>query len=540
MLYKVFLADDEPFILDGMKAIINWNEFGFEVVGQAKNGVEALELLGRTTADILITDITMPRMNGLELIKELKRSAPWMKHIVLSGYSEFDYVKQGMTLGIENYLLKPLNVQELLLTLGNAREKLEYVRYREIHESRVNNILRENVLHRWTTRRIGAMELRERARLLDLELGHAFYQASVIKLSAGGQGEEPQPDPACKTEMARVLEYCSGKIGYSPSRSCYSLFDEEIVLVFGIDSEEEMPQVEAFIEMIRDGIASGFSIDFFMTVGNWQPGFENLHLSHEQAVRLQDNHRIGTSGDICRMDGSVCPPEEAISSHHTDCRKMSRMVFSKDRATLTATVRQVFASIRDNPYMTTAILHNLCMDMIVQIRRAVEDVEQDPLSGPEYRELFLEITGTDSVQRLEQLVLQVAGQATESLAAEERRMSPVIWQVLNHVNHHLTEELSLKTLGYMLNVNPVYLGQLFQRETGKLFNEYVNELKMRKAMQLLVNTDMKAGDIARNVGFADPSYFFRQFKKYYGTSPSDLRTRRTQEARAVEAAPSDR
>src|SRR4051794_8645973 len=123
-MYKVFIADDEPFIIEGLYDIVDWSELGMEIVGQAENGLEAMEALKRIPADILITDISMPKMNGLDLIRATRSFQPDLKIIVLSGYDEFAYLKEGMALGIENYLLKPINLEEFKATLHTIAEKL--------------------------------------------------------------------------------------------------------------------------------------------------------------------------------------------------------------------------------------------------------------------------------------------------------------------------------------------------------------------------------------------------------------------------------
>lgn len=156
-MYNVFLVDDEPFIIEGMRALVPWEDYGLKVVGEASNGSEAIKKLETCHVDILLTDIMMPIMDGLELISTLKERHPNTKYIVLSGYEEFEYVKKGMKLGIENYLLKPVNEQELISTLENSIEKLE----KSTNNEEAYTILRDNTIWRCLNQDIDAKEWRE-------------------------------------------------------------------------------------------------------------------------------------------------------------------------------------------------------------------------------------------------------------------------------------------------------------------------------------------------------------------------------------------
>lgn len=180
-MYNVFLVDDEPFIIEGMRALVPWEDYGLKVVGEASNGSEAIKKLETCHVDILLTDIMMPIMDGLELISTLKERHPNTKYIVLSGYEEFEYVKKGMKLGIENYLLKPVNEQELISTLENSIEKLE----KSTNNEEAYTILRDNTIWRCLNQDIDAKEWRERVELYSLEFDGQNLAVVLMQISDG-------------------------------------------------------------------------------------------------------------------------------------------------------------------------------------------------------------------------------------------------------------------------------------------------------------------------------------------------------------------
>ncbi len=153
-MYKVMIVDDEPLILKGLRAIIDWQQLGLQITSQAASGEQAMEAFLEEETDIIITDIRMPGMSGLELIETVRSIDPGVKFIVLSGYDDFQYVKEGMKYGIENYLLKPIDVEELEATLRAVIVKLANVLQQQLAARKEQQILRDNILIRWVTQTI--------------------------------------------------------------------------------------------------------------------------------------------------------------------------------------------------------------------------------------------------------------------------------------------------------------------------------------------------------------------------------------------------
>lgn len=224
-MYKVFIVDDEPFIIEGLYDIVDWAALGMEIVGHAENGLEALEALKVTPADILVTDISMPKMNGLDLIRFVREIHPDLKVIVLSGFNDFAYVKEGLTLGIENYLLKPINLEEFKATLNTVVEKLNVskTKYNTLNAYSIM-ILKDNVMHRWMRGQINPQEFEERADLLGIVLNKRYILVSILRL----QDSEHEA-------FDSVLTQLEGEEGIIPFRD----MDGDIVLVYNFDDIEQ-------------------------------------------------------------------------------------------------------------------------------------------------------------------------------------------------------------------------------------------------------------------------------------------------------------
>jgi len=185
-MYKMLIADDEPFIVEGLKHILNWEEYGIELTCTASNGIEALDIMKKEGAELLITDIKMPKMNGLELIQKVKELNPNTHFIILSGYDEFEYLKESIKLGIENYILKPINFEELEETILNIINKLDHKNLQDSYLNKDISIIKNNILYRWVTGSISEAELIERSSLLDIPLNFSKYVVCILKLLPNG------------------------------------------------------------------------------------------------------------------------------------------------------------------------------------------------------------------------------------------------------------------------------------------------------------------------------------------------------------------
>lgn len=260
-MYKVLIADDEPFILDGLKKAIPWEDFRLQVAGLASNGMDAWDAVNTGEIDILITDIRMPKMNGIELLRRIREKDLPVKCVVLSGYDEFSYVKECARLGIENYLLKPVNFDECYSTLTNIVEKLDaQQRFDHIHSSGLE-VLLDNIILRWMTGEIDLEELTERGEMLDIDLRGGFVSCVM----------EYDGENAGLPELLRGMLNDTGR-GYAVSQPYNRMF-----LLFRASSPND-----ARVSALADEIAR-LSPTAFMALGDYQASYETVYQSTYRA-----------------------------------------------------------------------------------------------------------------------------------------------------------------------------------------------------------------------------------------------------------------
>lgn len=524
-MYKVFIVDDEPFILAGLKSIINWQEYGLEICGQATNGLDALNSIQNQHIDILITDITMPKMNGLQLIKSVKESNPTIKFIVLSGYNDFEYVKEGIKLGIENYLLKPINVHELVSTLVNTISKIEKTSTRYAYTKEDLEILRDNILFRWVTNSIDSLELKERSPILQISLEYSYYMVCSVKILFGSKQHDELNNTQKLKMLSQSYDLCREILSQSDSAICFCEMDGDIIIIFGEESiDESKSKIHKILNEVHNCIMNDLGLDTIISAGDFQQTFKNVHASYTNAKELQDKYSlILTQDKILYYNDEKETPSPRHECPKIDYEAFSKHILSKSKKNVFAFIDDIFDQLQKSSCVAPCDIINLSIELIFHINRTVKNFDNENDTINDYKNLFSNLFKLQTIDEVRKCIKDIADNAINCFITEDDKVNPIIKKVLNYINSHYKENLSLKALSQNFNINSTYLGQLFQKETSELFSDYVNKFKIEKAKQMLLNTDMSTIEISSRAGFSDPNYFYRQFKKYVGVSPSELR-----------------
>lgn len=503
-MYNVFIVDDEPFIIEGLYDIVDWADFGMEIVGQAGNGKEALEAMASLRVDMLITDISMPQMNGLDLIRSVRETQPDLKVIILSGYDEFGYLKEGMALGIENYLLKPINLQEFKSTLRTTAEKLDASRAEYALNTQSISILRDNIMHRWLRGQIDPLEFQERADFLGITVDKPLMQAALLRT------------PHASAEVfASVLESLSGVNGIIPFQD----MDGDIVLLHLL-SEYQRGKEEA--EAVHDKLLKALARyqPLRLSVGSVQVTEEQPCLSYTHAKRAQEYFMLFPEVSVIRYEELQVSGDAANLGLTLQWEEDLKLIMAKDKPGLLKRIDEYFAELRGREGITPDLIQDIATEWLIRFKMQLQEIRHT--EEPEFfKEGIGRLRTTASIADWANVLKEAAAYTIDSLVRDVK--SPVVQQVLNHIHQHYSEDLSLKTLGIQYNIHPVYLGQLFHKEVGESFTEHINKYRIERAKEQLRTSPLKVHEIARNVGYWETGYFYKQFKKHVGISPTEYK-----------------
>ncbi|MDR0267884.1 response regulator transcription factor [Paenibacillus sp.] len=506
-MYKVFIVDDEPFIIEGLYDILDWSSLGLEIVGHAENGQQALDALASIPVDLLITDISMPIMNGLSLIAEARRIYPELKVIILSGFNEFDYLKQGMMLGIENYLLKPINIEELESTLRSTTEKMDSTRSVELYRAFDVQILKDNTLYRWLTGQIAESEFQERVDLLGLDLKNPYLVVSALRSKGEGTAE--------------VLNRIGGLLEDHKEITSFRDVDGDLVLIGNLQHWTQGKR--NFVDLL-EGILheqSGLKELLQVGIGSVVQLPEEARLSYKEAKQSLEYFMVYPDRSI--IDYKLLEEERERSGGGLPMHwgEYAKLILAREQEGLMQKIRDYFEQMQKAEGVRPEDLRNTALELVIRFKMELEQIKHTDESDI-FTKGLSSVRSSDTIEELVVSLQEVANETISSLLQDVK--NPVVNQVLGFIHDHYADELSLKTLGAQYHIHPVYLGQLFHKETGDSFAEYINKYRIEKAKEQLKNTNMKVQEIARNVGYWETGYFYKQFKKYVGISPTDFKS----------------
>ncbi|MGG3311588.1 response regulator transcription factor [Paenibacillus sp. FSL W8-0187] len=500
-MYKVFIVDDEPFIIEGLVDVVDWSKYGIEVVGHAENGRQALEKMAVIPVDILITDISMPVMTGLELIEGARKLNRNLKVIILSGFDDFAYLKEGMRLGIENYLLKPINLKELEETIASTTDKMNKSR-REMRLDEYDiNVLRSNILYRWITDRIEPEELEERTTLLGLNLNLPYVMASILRADF----------TPLENSLYQLMDQEPGVLYFRDN-------DGDHVVIFMMkDPDTEKARAIRLLQQVREQC---YEEELSISLGSVESLGGNYKDSYLHAKEAQEYYLVLEQPSYVDYVDVQAKKGEAAESYSVQWPEYAKGIAGRDKQVLFDLIDSDFDRLRHTQGMIPTTLKSIAVEMVIRLKLELNDIQYT--AAPDFvKNTITDIMDSVSIDDLITAVKDGVGGLVDSLNNDVK--SPVIQQILHHIQHHYNEDLSLKVLGAQYHIHPVYLGHLFHKETGENFTEYINRYRIERAKELLRNSSTKVQDIAKNVGYWETGYFYKQFKKFVGVSPRDFR-----------------
>lgn len=524
-MYKVLIVDDEPFILEGLKSLINWEEYGLEIAAQALNGIEAVDVLESLSINILITDIKMPKMNGLELIKYVKNKSLNIKCIVLSGYDDFEFVKEAAKLGIENYLLKPVDINELIPTLMNSIKNIENEFNKISTMEQGISILRDNILLRWVTNDINENELLQKAPLLNIDLIKRGFVVSIVKIiqSVSSDSTVIQDTNLLRSSVCNICRHITSK---NASTEIFYDSNGYIVLLFSnVNSGKDNLAFDDILGSCISAIQINLNAKVFIAVGDFVSEYQNVHHSYIHANELLDYSLILNPNRIIFYDeNKLKAVENKQRRFHIDSNALHVLLATKNKPGCLELIEDIYSQVNENGSLTPTSIQNITIELLFNIISTVKSLNSNAdILFDKFKDPFINVLNLKTLIEIIEWQKSFVCAAIDFLCSEDERLSPIIKKVLNYVESNYNQDLNLKIISSKFNINPIYLGQLFIKEIGEPFTNYINKIRVEKAKHLLLHTNLKAIEISEEVGYVNPNYFYTIFKKITGLSPSEFK-----------------
>ena len=522
MSYKVFFVEDEIITREGIRDNVDWRGNGFEFCGEATDGEKALPLLRTTQPDVLITDIKMPFMDGLQLSKIIRERMPWVKIIILSGHDEFEYAQKAIGLGITDYLLKPVTVQKLQLVLQKLviqldQERKEQAHLKKLQEQAEDNraMLREQLLFKLVVGAVSPVEAVEKGQMLGLDLIARHYLVIVLKLELDDRMDQYDHDEyqlvqGVLMEMAEknpdvfVLRRDWGDIILMMKGSTPEYLAEERDLL--------LQEVRQTVTRTRYQLTSG--------VGSSKDRIADIGQSFVEALmQIQNQGSKGESG----LSQSV----ERAELLKLDRTAVENYLRGGARDEFNEFFYAYLGPLGETALKSALIRNYIFVDVILATAKVVNEL------GGEIDNVIPELNSIETILSNVKSVDQLRDQACQilSIGLAFRDSHPngqhihMIRQAKEYIGHHYADpELSLNDMAARANLSASHFSAVFSQETRQTFKEYLTEIRINKAKELLRMTRLRSADIAYQVGYNDPHYFSSVFKKNTGLSPIEFRS----------------
>ena len=549
-MLKIFLAEDEVVVRETIKRMIPWEELGFELVGEAADGEMALPLLIRQQPDLLITDIKMPFMDGLTLARLAKKEIPGLKVVILSGYDDFNYAKQAIGIGVEDYLLKPITKNALIERLSEIRSRYEHEKtQKEYYEKfqREMQAYEKNSSRDFFEALVGGsmdmMEVYKRAEKLGLDIVAEAYNVLIFTMNCdedfSGQRDEYS---SWEAESLELLEnFFAGHSSAMLFRS--NIFSYGVLLKGQRETIEE--NTRACVDEIRKILSrQDGRREWFLAVGQSVERLSQIQKSYHTASRAfsqrylyDENILYYDEMETMEHPGGQAETEDNAYLQKVDVNALNPAILQKFLSNglqeeTENFVKDYFYAIGQEPMESLVFRNYVILNVRFSVISFIKGLgcDTNEMESADTEELLAE-----SGKNMESAIAYAKKMISQAIEIRDQNSGNKNRSILKTAvdfidSHYMEEDISLNTVANVANVSSNHFSALFSQNMGQTFIEYLTTLRMNKAKELLRCTGMRSSEIAGEIGYKDAHYFSYLFKKTQGMTPSDYRKAREDKA----------
>jgi two-component system response regulator YesN len=532
-MLKVFLVEDEIVVREGIKNTINWSEHGFIFCGEASDGELAYPLIQKLKPDIVITDIRMPFMDGLELSRLLKKELPWIRIIILSGYGEFEYAKEAINIGITEYLLKPISGADLIKSLLIVRDNINKEKEEKANLEKFKREMKEyeidekrRLFNEMVSNSHPLSYILEKGKELNLELSAIYYNIMLFRINMNTLSKEIIL--SLQQQLDSMFDDKRDVIRFD-----YSI--EGIALLLKASSKDEILDIQnKYINQIKQILAPYDTVSYFGGIGMPVNRLGELPNSFHEASRAFAYRYIWDCNEI--LDYVVIADESALTMEsinfekvntvQLDKNKVENFLKSGEKEDINYFVEEYLKSFSYDGRNSILYRQYILMDMYFVVSGFMEElgygvgVIEEPFK--DYIQMNVQISTFENSKKYIEKIFHQAIALRDEIAT--KHYNAIINKAKEYIKENYTsEEISLNQVAQSVYISPSHFSALFSQKTGQTFVKYLTDLRMNKAKELLKCTDMRTSDIGYMIGYRDPHYFSYIFKKTQNVTPKQYR-----------------
>ncbi|SDM80999.1 response regulator [Acetanaerobacterium elongatum] len=539
-MFNLMIIDDEPIIRKGIRSVINWEELGCTVCAEAEDGQEGRELIERLKPDIIITDIKMPEVDGLTMIRDIKDVVPNCKVIILTGYRDFDYAYQAIKLGAFDFLLKPTKLEQLHDVVKRAVTELktkassdpETERLRKLYEKNLP-LIREKFLYNMLTGvATGSQSVTEEAQQLGIDVG--LFQVVMVENdnSRDAQDDGYNGNPLYQFGITSAFEEAfSGFYSVQP----VSLNSRRTAFVLSPKAEAAKSSsgaavccIENCCSNLQNMVKSCFGFGVTVTVSSEGFGFGELSVKYRECCEaFKHSFYLGSQTIIFydRIGSQIKQNDAALYECNNRLFELVKAGDVDGVSQCTAELLTCITSmgLTDKEYIRRFYFDTITVINTIRASALIADDSLPPQNAGEGN-LYNMIERCDNVGDLNGLLESVARRAAAKIGDyDSGSMKLLLRKAVDYLNKHYSDPITLQQMADEIYVSPSYISRMFKKELGVNFVDYLNEIRISRAKDLLGDINYKTYEVADSVGISNPHYFSKLFRRYVGMTPSEYK-----------------
>ena len=505
---KVLIADDELDVLQGLMHIIDWESLGFTICETATNGTDALRKIQIFKPDLVLLDIRMPGMSGIEVIQQCQDTSFKGRFILLSGYSDFHYAQAALKLGADNYLVKPVEEEELTAAVQKTAGFISAARHKEQTFCQYKEKARDSIILGLITGQNKPSEFD----LTDLNLMTDQYMLVLYQ----------RYNQDFSTEYWNFADLMRLSNQNYSSYEVLTINEKKLMLLKGTSSIEKFYHI---LDYYTQGTQKGSPLDsIFLIHGKPVRYLSEIPDSYQDILLLLQRRFFCEESQhtLCYKD---LPPRSLLSSHVTELEKypviITGYIQSHNRSMLAQTLMELEKLLYYSSDNVLNLKHSL-IDVFLQVKQILcEAFPQAAIPFPGGAALIDFIVGKYYLYEIIQFFSEQFEMCIKAIGNPSSE--DIMDDILYYIRHNSSQNLKLESIAPLFGYNSSYLGKLFTQKAGENFNTYLDKVRIEKAKELLSDRQYRVYEISDRVGYKNPDYFYKKFKKYVGITPAEYR-----------------
>ncbi|MBZ9686030.1 response regulator [Clostridium estertheticum] len=533
-MYKLIIIEDELILRKNIIKKIEWEKYGFCVVGEAENGRDAIDVIDCTNPDVIITDIDMPFMNGLELSKIVTEKYPMIKIVILSGFDDFKYAQQAIELNVAEYVLKPISSEELIKTLVKIKVQIDEEIFKkenlqELKEHYLKSlpVMKGNFLSSLVVGKQPKEGILNKALYYNIDLLGEVFACAVVSIDKNMFNDNNFSQEEAELNRYGVFNIIEEVILKHSLGIVFSHYDYIIAIMKNDEKNKEYMVSKIFmaLEEARQCIEKYMQFTVTIGIGSLCTSIENIDESFFGGLAALEYRFVAGNNKLIYIDD-------------LEPQKTKKMVFDDDKEHML--LSSIKFGTEEDIYSALEILFEDITEVkasfsdyqiyLLEILAAITKMSKDlalnfsSILEPNYN-IFVEIFKFNTIGEVKEWFELVCIKLMQSIGGKREKSAKILVdKAQEYIRENYTDsELSLNKVSSFIHVSPNYLGTIFKNEVGETFVNYLLQIRMETAKNILCSTNYKNFQIAEKVGISDQYYFSHCFKKYFKSSPNEVR-----------------